>query len=117
LWFDYNITPLEKIVDETKPDIGISILYPKIVPGRVLDKVEFLNLHCAPLPKYKGYNSSLWAILNQEKEFGVTLHRMDDEVDHGPIIEMRSFKIPNDITNIELYKIIILINNIEIIKN
>lgn len=42
------------------------------------------NLHPGPLPKYAGLNAPSWAIFNSEKHHGVTVHRMDPEIDTAP---------------------------------
>jgi methionyl-tRNA formyltransferase len=50
-------------------------------------------LHFSPLPKYRGVYAPTWAIINGEKEFGVTLHYMEPVVDKGDIIDQSIFNI------------------------
>lgn len=51
-----------------------------------------INFHPSP-PKYRGLGGYWWALHNQDKEFGVTVHHMDEKIDHGRIIETVSFAI------------------------
>lgn len=102
-WFDFE-SPLRPIVKKSGPDIMISVLFTKIVPNNILEKIRGFNLHCAPLPEYKGFNSTLWAIINEEKYFGATLHEMAEKPDTGNIVSGGRFKIPKNVSNIELYR-------------
>lgn len=52
---------------------------------RLLERYEILNVHLAPLPKYRGRHPMHWALINGESEFGVTIHRMDEAFDSGAI--------------------------------
>jgi methionyl-tRNA formyltransferase len=55
------------------------------------------NLHPGPLPSYAGLNTASWAIYRGATQFGVTLHRMTEKIDAGPIVDQTSFPIlPND---------------------
>lgn len=58
------------------------------------------GLHASILPHYAGGAPLVWALINGEKETGVTLFRMDDGVDDGDIISQKSFHI-NDHDNIK----------------
>lgn len=56
-----------------------------------------INLHPSLLPKYRGRASINWAIINREKEVGLTAHYIDGGVDTGDIIEQIRIKIDNQI--------------------
>ncbi|MBM4279008.1 MAG: hypothetical protein FJ130_14200 [Deltaproteobacteria bacterium] len=103
-WYNLSRSLIE-ITEECQPDLIISVLYPKIVAKDLVKKIPCFNLHCAPLPEYGGWNSTLWAILNGEETFGATLHQMSEGPDEGDIIEKGSFRIPRQVTNIELYRL------------
>jgi methionyl-tRNA formyltransferase len=73
---------------ELSPDLGISIAYNQIFRAA---KFAFLpqgiiNFHAGKLPYYRGRNVLNWAILNGEKEIGLTSHLVDDGIDTGPIV-------------------------------
>jgi len=62
--------------------------YGKIIPKEILDIPEHgaLNVHPSLLPKYRGASPLQSQILNDEKEVGVTIILMDEQMDHGPIL-------------------------------
>ena len=68
-----------------KPDIGIVVAYGKILPPELL-RVPFFNVHASLLPKYRGAAPIQRAIEHGEIETGVTIMRVDAELDHGPIL-------------------------------
>ncbi|HNW91126.1 MAG TPA: formyltransferase family protein [Bacteroidales bacterium] len=60
--------------------------YKKIIGPEILNQKEFINIHYSLLPKYRGFHSTVWAILNGEKKLGLTIHRMNQYIDDGPVI-------------------------------
>lgn len=72
-------------------DVFIVIAYGKIIPENILNipKAKSLNIHASLLPKFRGSCPIETAILNDEKNTGVTIIRMDNEMDHGPIIAQK----------------------------
>lgn len=52
-----------------------------------------INCHAGKLPFYRGRNILNWALINDEKEFGVTVHYIDDGIDTGDIIIQECFPI------------------------
>lgn len=80
-------------------DLFVVAAYGKIVPQAILDlpALGCLNLHGSLLPKYRGASPIQAAIAAGERETGVTLMRMDEQVDHGPILATVSVPIePGD---------------------
>lgn len=71
-----------------RADLFVVAAYGKIVPKAILDlpRLGCLNLHGSLLPKYRGASPIQAAIAAGERETGVTLMRMDEQVDHGPIL-------------------------------
>jgi methionyl-tRNA formyltransferase len=58
-----------------------------------------VNVHCSMLPKYRGPAPALWAIRNGDPDLGVTVHRMNEEFDAGPILAQEDgIAIPDDVT-------------------
>lgn len=76
--------------------IGLSIGFPrKISPSeRVGCQQGVLNLHFAPLPYYRGSGTVRWAITQNEVEYGVSWHWIDDQLDTGRLISTLWFPIP-----------------------
>ncbi len=69
--------------------------YGKIIPKAVIDipKYQVLNVHPSLLPKYRGPSPLQEQILNDEKEVGVTIMLIDEQVDHGAIIAQRKAEL------------------------
>lgn len=79
-------------------DIGISFMHQYRVLPEQVNSHTWLNFHPAPLPEYKGRNLCYHAIMNGEKEFGATLHYMDENFDTGHIIDVSRFGIEDSWT-------------------
>lgn len=75
-------------------DIAVVCSYNKLFPKELLKltKDGFINTHPSLLPEYRGGNPYSHAIINDEKETGVTLHFMDESFDTGDIISQ--YKVP-----------------------
>lgn len=86
-------------------DFIFSIQYDKIIGRNIIDLTKYgaINLHFAPLPKYRGVAPIAHALINGEKTFGVTLHYMDPGVDTGDLIKKKIFNIENINSARELY--------------
>ncbi len=86
------------------PDLIFNINSYKIIKERMLSipKEGIINFHNGPLPRYGGVNVCSWAIINGEKEHGVTWHYIDRGVDTGDIIAQRFFKLDPDETAVRL---------------
>lgn len=78
-------------------DVFVVMAYGKIIPDSILKipKYESLNIHPSLLPKLRGSSPIESAILNDEKENGVTIIKMDAEMDHGPIVAQTKVEIEN----------------------
>ncbi len=83
-----------------KPDLAIVAAYGKILPKEILEipKHGFINVHGSLLPKYRGASPIQSAVLNGDKETGITIMKIDKEIDHGPIISNVKIQISNDDT-------------------
>jgi len=79
------------------PDLVILTAYGKIIPSELLSipKKGVLNLHPSLLPKWRGATPIQSAILTGDKETGVSLFLMDEQVDHGSIIQRTKYEIQN----------------------
>lgn len=80
------------------PDFFLVAGYGKILPLSILNipSLGSLNIHPSLLPKYRGPSPIQATILAGEKETGVSLMLMDEEMDHGPIIGRLKYKIGNE---------------------
>ncbi len=75
-------------VKELKPDLFILVFVTDFMPLEVIKMASLggINYHPSLLPKYRGGTAINWAVINGEKETGVTIHYIDDGVDTGDII-------------------------------
>jgi methionyl-tRNA formyltransferase len=81
----------------------ISVNYRFILPEELLQKSEYpLNLHGSLLPKYRGRTPHVWAIINGEKETGITCHLMEKTVDTGDIYHQEIVPIEENDTGASL---------------
>jgi methionyl-tRNA formyltransferase len=73
---------------EAQFDLFIVVAYGKIIPQEVIDISPHgaLNVHASMLPKLRGASPIETAILEDEKNTGITIMLIDKEMDHGPII-------------------------------
>tara|TARA_Y100001972_G_scaffold128598_1_gene190448 strand:- start:2429 stop:3073 length:645 start_codon:yes stop_codon:yes gene_type:complete len=80
--------------DLLSSDLVVSIFYDKIIKKDFIDKCnKIINLHNAPLPKYRGVSPINWALKNNEKEHGVTIHEISPGIDDGNIIGQIKYSI------------------------
>jgi len=81
------------------PEIMVVAAYGRILTPEILalPKVAFLNVHASLLPKYRGAAPINWALIRGEKETGVTIMWVTQEVDSGPIfLQERLPILPED---------------------
>lgn len=76
-------------------DLVISFLFPNKIKAPLikLGKLGCINFHSAPLPKYRGWGVYNAAILNGEKQWGVSAHFVDESFDTGDLIKVNHFNI------------------------
>ena len=78
-----------------------SIINHYLIPKSFLEDnniILALNYHDSSLPRYAGINSTTWAIINNEKTHGVTLHQIKSGIDDGDIVAQALIKIEKDET-------------------
>jgi methionyl-tRNA formyltransferase len=88
-----------------RPDLVFSVLTDYIFRKEDIEATRYgiINLHPAPLPDYRGCNSYAHAIMNGEKQYGVTMHYVNEKIDQGRIIRVDRLPIEHDDTGRSLY--------------
>lgn len=84
------------LVDSLKEaDLGVVAAYGHILTKNELETPKYgcINIHPSLLPKYRGPSPIQSAILNGDKVSGITIIKMDEKVDHGPIIYQDSLEL------------------------
>ena len=87
----------EKLIEE-KIDLIVTCAYGQIIPKEVLNLPKYgcINVHASILPKYRGSAPIQWAIINGDKETGVTIMYMDEGMDTGDIISISKIAISSE---------------------
>lgn len=98
-----------ELIRNLRPDLCFSIYYRNIFSPSYISvpSMGFINIHPSSLPKYRGPIPTFWALLNNEKKTGVTLHYIDSGIDSGDIIAQIDCEIPKEITGNELNNLLI----------
>jgi methionyl-tRNA formyltransferase len=81
-------------------DLLLSCQYPDILRASILTAAAkgAINLHFAPLPRYRGCYPIPWTIINGEREMGISLHYIDEGIDTGDIVGQRFFPVRKEDT-------------------
>ncbi len=85
----------EDLIKKLKPELCIVVGWYWIISNEVLKNVPygFLGVHGSQLPKYRGGSPIVWAIINGEKNVGVSLFSFGDGIDNGPIWNQKIIEI------------------------
>ncbi len=92
-------------IEDLNPDLIVVAAYGQILPKEILEipKYGCINIHASLLPKYRGASPIQAAILNGDKETGVTIILMDEKMDRGEIVQSAKCKVQKDVTFSELH--------------
>ena len=105
--FQYDKIRVEGVEDvkNLKPDLMITCAFGQILSQEILDvpKYGVINIHASLLPRYRGASPIHYAILNGEKQTGITIMKTDVGIDTGDMILQRTIDIGNDETCGELF--------------
>lgn len=100
-----NLPEAVETLRALEPDALVVAAYGKRLTPRVLriPRLGCYNVHASLLPRYRGASPIAHAILNGERETGVTIQRMAPEIDAGAIVAQRAIPIGDEETTGELY--------------
>lgn len=101
-----NNTEFIEKIKILKPDVICVVAYGKILPKEILDipRLGCINVHGSLLPKYRGAAPIQWAVINGEKQTGITTMYMDVGMDTGDMILKETVEIGEDETTGELWE-------------
>jgi methionyl-tRNA formyltransferase len=98
--FPVNINSPEfiHIVKEYDCDLFVSLSFNQIFRKEIIGipKGGIINCHAGKLPFYRGRNVLNWVLINDETEFGITIHFVDQGIDTGDIISQNVFSIDDN---------------------
>ena len=91
---------------KSKPDLVVVVAYGKLIPKKFLDirNLLFINLHASLLPKWRGAAPIERALLNLDKETGVSIMKITHGLDEGPYMKQVKVKIEKKTNTGELKK-------------
>lgn len=101
-----NNTEFIEEIKTFNPDVICVVAYGKILPKEILDipRLGCINVHGSLLPKYRGAAPIQWAVINGEKQTGITTMYMDAGMDTGDMILKETVEIGEDETTGELWE-------------
>jgi len=95
-----NVPKFLEKVSSYNCDLFVSMSFNQIFRKTIINipPLKIINCHAGKLPFYRGRNILNWAVINNEKEFGITVHYVDEGVDTGDIILQRTYPITDEDT-------------------
>lgn len=105
---------LSQILNKEKPDLAVIADFGSIIKPQdlTIPKFGFLNIHPSYLPKYRGPTPIQTAILTGDTETGVTIFKIDEKIDHGPILIQEKYNIEKTATTLILSKNLAIIGTL-----
>lgn len=93
------------VIREAKPDMIVVAAFGQILPKEILDMPKYgcINVHASLLPAYRGAAPIQWAVLDGQKESGVTIMYMNEGLDTGDILLQKRVSLSPDETGGSLY--------------
>ena len=108
---DINNKKIYNLLKKENTDLFISAGFSNIFKKKLLKlpKYGVINLHAGPVPKYRGGSPLNWPLINNEKNITITVLKMDEGIDTGPILQTKKFPIKK---NYDIKKLHLIANNI-----
>ena len=99
---DVNSSDFISLIKNYKCNLFVSMSFDQIFKKDIIKLMRhnIINCHAGKLPFYRGRSVLNWVLINDEKEFGITVHYIDEGIDSGDIILQRSYEI----TDLDDYK-------------
>lgn len=102
-----GIPLLSSLDDIPECDLIYSVQHHELLKAPHINKARTIavNLHLAPLPEYRGCNQFSFAIMEEAREFGATIHEIDTRIDNGAILFESRFSVPENCWVNDLYEL------------
>jgi len=100
-----------KFFKELSPDVVIVVSYGQIIPKKFFKtaKFEFINIHASLLPRWRGAAPIQRAIMNRDKKIGVSIMKIEEKLDSGPVLRKKELRLDKNLTHGEIEKKLSLI--------
>ena len=120
-----NVEEELKAFKELSANLAIVVAYGKIIPKIFLNTVKFgfINIHASLLPKWRGAAPIQRAIMNEDKNIGVSIMKIEEKLDKGPVLASKAFKLNKNESHGEIEKKLsleganLLIQSLKLIEN
>lgn len=101
---DTSIRAVREVVERLRPECVVISSHDRVLPADLLALCPFVNVHYAPLPRFRGRANVNWAIINQESFTAMTIHKVEPGLDAGAILFQRVIPIGRTDTVADLYE-------------
>jgi len=114
-----KIIDLKLKIKNLQPLAAVVVAYGQIIPQKIIDLFPkgMINVHPSLLPKYRGPDPLRSAILNGDLETGISIMKIDDKMDHGPILNQIKINLTPDDNFSSLYEKVVTLGPSFLIKN
>ena len=95
-----------KFFKNLSPDLVVVVAYGQIIPKNFLEipRFGFINIHASLLPKWRGAAPIQRAIMNQDKKIGVSIMKIEEKLDSGPVLSFKEIELNQNSTYGEIEK-------------
>lgn len=103
---------MDEVMKKYTPDFLVVAAYGKLLPKKVLDWAKFapINVHASLLPKYRGAAPIQWSVRNHDEETGISIMKMEEGLDSGPVYHKESLLLAEDETTGSLFERLALLS-------
>ena len=98
IWSNINTDEFLKHIEQYNVDLFVSMSFNQIFKKKTFTypPLKTINCHAGKLPFYRGRNILNWVLINDEREYGITVHYVDEGIDTGDIILQRTYSITDN---------------------
>jgi methionyl-tRNA formyltransferase len=104
LFADTSLAGVTDAIKQTDPHAVVVSSYDRILPADLVSARPFVNVHYAPLPRYRGRATVNWAIINGERRCAISIHSLVAGLDAGGILFQQFVPIGRSDTVTDLYE-------------
>jgi methionyl-tRNA formyltransferase len=104
LFADTSMAGVTDAVKEVDPDAVVVSSYDRILPADLVATRPFINVHYAPLPRYRGRATVNWAVINGDSHCAISIHALVPDLDAGGVLFQQFVPIGPSVTVTDLYE-------------
>jgi methionyl-tRNA formyltransferase len=107
-----NLIKVLSKITNINPDLGIVVDFGFMIPNTLIEtfKGHLVNIHYSLLPKHRGASPIQFAILNNDRETGVTYQLLEKEMDKGKVLFQQEIHLTGKETYVELFEQLLKLN-------